>query len=164
MATHAHVEVRCTSGPVRIVDPHSQLSALSTRAAVSVSESCPLAEAVEVMKAAAVSALLVGDGAGIVTERDLARALAAGCLSTDPVEAIATRHPLTVSGDTTVVAAAGVMLNEQVRHLVVQRDTGAVGVVSMRDLLAVLLQAVDPQLWLTSLRVGIETPSEVWLG
>ena len=42
------------------------------------SESCSLAGAVEVMKAATVSALLVGDRAGIVTERDIARAFGAG--------------------------------------------------------------------------------------
>jgi hypothetical protein len=29
---------------------------------------------------------------------------------------------------------------------------------------AVLLQAVDPHLWLTSLRVAIEAPAEIWLG
>ena len=63
-----------------------------------------------------------------------------------------------------MITAAGLMLNEQVRHLLVELDTGAVGVVSIRDLLAVLLQAVDLHLWLTSLRVAIETRSEMWLG
>ena len=110
------------------------------------------------------SSLLLEGRAGIVTERDLARAHGAGCAATDPVVAIASRHPVTVPGTTTVIAAAGLMLNEQVRHLLVELDTGAVGVVSIRDLLAVLLQAADPQLWLTSLRVAIETPSEMWLG
>jgi hypothetical protein len=36
--------------------------------------------------------------------------------------------------------------------------------VSMRDLLAVLLQTVDPNLWLTSLRVALDPPSEIWVG
>jgi hypothetical protein len=63
-----------------------------------------------------------------------------------------------------VTAGAALMLNEQVRHLIVELDDGATGVVSMRDLMAVLLQAVDSHLWLASLRMTIEAPSEIWLG
>ena len=153
-----------TSGPALVVDPRSPVAVLASRAVVTVPEKCSLSEAVEVMKAEAVSSVLLEGRAGIVTERDLARALGAGCAASDPVETIASRHPVTVPGSTTVITAAGMMLNEQVRHLLVELDTGAVGVVSIRDLLAVLLQAVDSELWLTSLRVAIETPSEMWLG
>jgi len=116
------------------------------------------------MESAGVSAVLVGDGAGIATERDLAWALGAGYTATDRVDAVATRHPLAVPGTISVVAAAALMLNQQVRHLVVELHGGGLGVVSIRDLLAVLLQAVDPQPWLGSLRIAIETPSELWLG
>ena len=55
------------------------------------------------------------------------------------------------------------MLNQGVRHLVVafpDRDA----VVSLRDVMAVLLQATDPHLWLTQLRVAVEVPAEIWLG
>ena len=160
----AYFEIQTVKGPLCVVDPRSPVSKLATREAVAVPESCALAEAVEVMRGADVSALVVGDGAGIVTERDLARALGAGRALTDAVDMIATRNPLTVSGDMTVIAAAGLMLNEHVRHLLVQLDGGTVGVVSIRDVLAVLLQAVDPHVWLTSLRVAMESPSEMWLG
>ncbi len=153
-----------TSGPAPVVDPSSPVAVLATRAAVTVPQMCSIADAVEVMKAEDVSSLLLEDRAGIVTERDLARAHGAGCAATDPVVTIASRHPVCVPGATTVIAAAGLMLNEQVRHLLVELDTGAVGVVSIRDLLAVLLQAADAHLWLTSLRTAIETPSEMWLG
>ena len=155
---------RTTSGPALVAGPSSPVAMLTMRGAVTVPETCSLADAVEVMKAEAVSSLVLDDRAGIVTERDLARAHGAGCNATDPVGAIASRHPLCVPGGTTVIAAASLMLNEQVRHLIVERDTGAIGVVSIRDLLAVLLQAADPHLWLTSLRVAIEAPSELWLG
>jgi CBS domain-containing protein len=164
MATGAFFEIRNVRGPLRVVDPRSPLSELVTHEAVTVPESCSLAEAVEVMQSAGVSALVVGDRAGIVTERDFARALGAGYARTAAVEAIASRHPLTVPGETTVMAAAGLMLNEHVRHLLVELDTGTIGVVSIRDVLAALLQAVDPHLWLTSPRVAIEAPSEMWLG
>lgn len=164
MAMDAYLEIQTVRGPLRVVDPRSPVSKLVARETISVPESCPLAEAVELMQRADVSALVVGGGEGIVTERDFARALGAGHVPTDAVETIATRHPLTVPGDMTVIAAAGLMLNEHVRHLLVQLDGGTVGVVSIRDVLAVLLQAVDPHVWLTSLRVAMESPSEMWLG
>jgi hypothetical protein len=63
-----------------------------------------------------------------------------------------------------VLAAAEIMLNEEVRHLLVSIDPRNVGVVSIRDVLAVLVQAVDPHLWLTSLRVSFDAPTEIWLG
>lgn len=55
------------------------------------------------------------------------------------------------------------MLNEHVRHLVVEVD-GRLGVVSLRDVAAVLLQGADPHLWLASLRVAVEAPTKTWLG
>jgi signal-transduction protein with cAMP-binding, CBS, and nucleotidyltransferase domain len=164
MAGSAFLRFRTTSGPALVFDPSSPVAVLAARPAVTVPQTCSLTHAAEVMKAEQVSSLVLEDRAGIVTERDLARAHGAGCAATDPVEAIASRHPVSVPGDMTVTAAAGLMLNEQVRHLLVELDTGAIGVVSMRDLLAVLLQAVDRDLWLTSLRVAIETPSEMWIG
>ena len=98
-----------------------------------------------------------------MTERDLARALGAGHSPEEPVGVVTTRHPVAVSGDDTVVTAAARMLNEEVRHLVVELPGGAVGVVSMRDVLAVLLGAAEPHIWLASLRIEIESP-DYWLG
>lgn len=164
MAPGTRIQLQTTSGPVRVVEPHSSLATLIPRAALAISPSCTLADAAETMRAEGVSALVIGDHSGIVTERDLARAVAAGLANDEPVERSATRHPLVVPGATTVVAAAGLMLNEHVRHLLVELDDGTIGVVSIRDLMAVLLQAADPHLWLTSLRVAIETPTQIWLG
>ncbi|HET9442010.1 MAG TPA: CBS domain-containing protein [Acidimicrobiales bacterium] len=146
-----------------VVTPASPLSALVSRAVVGVGGQTTLAGAAEVMRAAGVSALLVDDTAGVVTEHDLTRALAAGLTGADSVASVASRHPVVVPGSMTVVEAAGLMLNEHVRHLVVELEGGRTGVTSMRDILAVLLQAADPHLWLSSLRAVI-TPSEAWLG
>jgi CBS domain-containing protein len=156
--------LRTVTGPVRVVGPHSPVSALVQRAPVAVDEQSTIADAVEAMRAAHVSSLLLADSIGIVTERDIARALGAGRSPEDPVEAIASRHPLGVTGDMTVVAAAELMLNEEVRHLVVALDGNDIGVVSIRDVLAVLVQAADPSVWLTSLRISIDPPTEIWLG
>ena len=164
MTPEALIQVQTTRGPVRVVDARSAVSTLVTRRAVAVHERCSMGQAVETMRTGSVSALLVGARAGIVTERDLARGLAAGHSQEDPVDLVATPHPVAVAGGTSVVECAGLMLNEQLRHLLVDLDDGTKGIVSMRDLLAVLLQADDSHLWLTSLRVAIETPAETWLG
>ena len=99
-----------------------------------------------------------------MTERDIARGVAGGCPPEADVRTLATPHPVVVEWALPVVRAAGLMLNEHVRHLVVQLDGGAVGILSLRDVVAVLLQTADPEMWLTSLRVAISTPSEAWIG
>ncbi len=158
----ASFEVRSATAPVSVVEPRSALSTLVWRPAMSVEPSCSLADAAESMRTEEVSALLVGHREGIVTERDLTRALGAGCDPTDPVASVMSRHPLSVAAETSILAAAGLVLNEQVRHLIVELGDDQVGIVSIRDLLAALLQAVDPQIWLTSLRVAVEAPSRPW--
>lgn len=153
-----------SAGPLRVLNPASPLSVLVSRPALGVPGDTRLADAADVMSRSSVSALLVDGLAAVVTERDIARAFGAGMSADDPVNAIATRHPVVVPGATTVLTAAGMVLNEHVRHLVVELWPRPPGIVSMRDVLAVLLQTADPQLWLHSLRVVIEQPSDIWLG
>ena len=156
--------VRTVSGPVNVVSARSPLSRLVVPPVVGISGAASLIEAAQMMELANVSALLVDDRAGIVTERDLARALGAGRSPEDTVSTVATPHPLVVDGAMSVLDAAALMLNEQVRHLVVVLPEEQRGVVSIRDLLAVLLEAADDHVWLASLRVAIEAPAEIWLG
>jgi CBS domain-containing protein len=77
---------------------------------------------------------------GILTERDLARAIADGI---DPREvAVAdymTPEPIVVDSDATVVEASRVMVDAGIRHLPVLENGQVVGVLSMRDILAELL-------------------------
>ena len=63
-----------------------------------------------------------------------------------------------------IVDAAALMLNEEVRHLVVDFPGGNVGVISLRDIAAVLLQTASPHIWLSMLRVAVEEPTSAWLG
>ena len=150
--------------PASVVTHQSPLARLMTRPAVSIPRRASLTDAVDAMEAAGVSALLVDGLGGIITERDIARALGHGVAAAEPVERVATPHPLVVPASISVVEACGVMLNEQVRHLVVELADGCLGVVSLRDVAAVLLQAADPHLWLASLRVTVDGPAEIWLG
>ena len=56
------------------------------------------------------------------------------------------------------------MLNDEIRHLIIEFPDGTEGVVSLRDSVAVLLQTASPEVWLTSLRLAVEAPAEIWLG
>lgn len=149
---------------VRIVHASSPISALVMRPAVTIAGSATLGEAVDRMTAAGVSSVLLEERSGILTERDVTRALGAGLGRDDPAEAAATPHPIVVDGSMAILDACGFMLNEHLRHLLVALPDRSVGVVSLRDVTAVLLQVADPQLWLTTLRVTLESPSEIWLG
>lgn len=74
---------------------------------------------------------------GILTERDLLRATAAGA---DPNEATVsawmTDDPVTVAPDTDTEEAAMTMLSQGFRHLPVIDGADLVGIVSLRDLLS----------------------------
>jgi len=95
------------------------------------------------MRAHDVGALLVfeeGKFVGIVTERDLTRAVAVS----DPPELAdvaswMTDHPITVAPGTGVREAAAEMLATGVRHLPVGTDGEVSGMVSIRDLLDVVV-------------------------
>lgn len=98
-----------------------------------------LAEAARRMSERGVGAALVAaeDGSpGIITERDLLRAVAHGAdPHTTPVADYMTPDAITASPDWDVVAAARRMLEGHFRHLVVIAPAGGVaGVLSIRDL------------------------------
>jgi len=79
------------------------------------------------------------DGAAVVSERDIIRALAAGA-DPDAVWAVdvARHRVLTLPGDASIADAATLMAAENVRHVVVE-DGGRIGIVSVRDVLEPLL-------------------------
>lgn len=84
-----------------------------------------------------VAVLEHGKLVGILTERDLARALADGIDSNQTaVRAYMTEEPVTVTPETDAAKAAATMLNLGVRHLPVMDEGRVVGMVSSRDLLS----------------------------
>ncbi|MGH2705260.1 MAG: CBS domain-containing protein [Actinomycetota bacterium] len=88
------------------------------------------------------SAVVVSNGAvvGIVTERDVMRAVARGLVPWNTkLEEVMTREPITASPDGTTAEAAQVMLEHGFRHLPVVEGTQLVGIVSLRDVL------IDPE-------------------
>jgi CBS domain-containing protein len=89
------------------------------------------------------SALVQGEGEnpGIITERDLLRAVAEGVdLGSAPVEEYMTANAITASSSWDVEKAARLMLEHGFRHLVVLDNAGRVGgILSIRDLVKALL-------------------------
>ena len=74
--------------------------------------------------------------AGILTERDLLRAVARGLVPWESrVRACMTPDPLSVAPTLETAAAASLMLERGFRHLPVLREGRLVGIVSLRDLL-----------------------------
>lgn len=121
---------------------------LRLRPLVTIEPEASLRIAARTMREEGVSALVVGTPGAfvtILTERDVTAAVADGRPPDTLTAVLATPRPATVDRDATVVAAAARMLDEGVRHLVVVQGRRAVGLVSIRDLLAVLLQAVPPE-------------------
>lgn len=82
---------------------------------------------------------------GIITERDIMKAVARGDdLDATPVSAVMTRAVLTVAPDTSIAEAAQHMATRWIRHLPVVGDGELLGMLSQRDLCAVLARTGEP--------------------
>lgn len=79
-------------------------------------------------------------GPGLLSERDLAVAIAAGADPThDLVEAWMRHDVASISPDTSLDAAARTMLRQGVRHCVVMDDAQVVGFISLRYIIGLVL-------------------------
>jgi len=103
-----------------------------------------LAEAARKMTARKVGSAIVmtDEGPGIITERDILRAVAIGSdLETAPVEEYMTHNAITAFEDWDLREAAQRMAAGGFRHLIVLGGGGHVeGILSMRDLMMALLR------------------------
>ena len=108
----------------------------------------PLAQAAERMSDRGVGAILVLSGdsvSGILTERDVLRAVATGGVEGTNVAAWMTRDPETVDADESTGQAAAVMIHGGFRHLPVMDGGKPVGIVSIRDLMRVVVDDESPR-------------------
>jgi CBS domain-containing protein len=95
-----------------------------------------------------VGAVLVMEGpelAGILTERDVLRAVAAGIRDDAVVSDWMTRDPETMAPDDTTQHAAVLMIHGGFRHLPLMEGTSPVGMLSIRDLMRVVLDNAAPR-------------------
>jgi CBS domain-containing protein len=73
--------------------------------------------------------------AGVVSERDIMKAIASGKKLTAPIDEVSTKQVVTVNASSEVAEAAKAMNKHRIRHVVVLDEQGKlIGVVSMRDL------------------------------
>ena len=95
-----------------------------------------------------VGAVLVMDGealTGILTERDVLRAVAAGIQDDTVVSDWMTRDPETMSPDDTTQHAAVLMIHGGFRHMPLVEGDKVVGMLSIRDLMRVVLDNAAPR-------------------
>ena len=91
--------------------------------------------------------LVLEDGrlAGIMTERDLMRAVARGLGDDVVVGECMTADPETIAPDDTIEHAAVLMIHGGFRHLPVVDGDDVVGVLSIRDLVQVVVEDSAPR-------------------
>jgi CBS domain-containing protein len=114
-----------------------------SRDLLTVDSTLPLAEVATRMVERSVGAVLVLDGerlAGILTERDVLRAVARG-IRDDAI----VRDWITIEPDETTEHAATLMMHGGYRHIPVKEGEAVVGILSIRDLMALALADSAPR-------------------
>ena len=106
---------------------------------LTVEPSSSIGEAAEKMNAAKVGAVVVVEDfvriVGIITERDLLRAVAQRARAAEArVRQWMTPDPLTIEPETSIEDAAKIMFEHNFRHLPVVKDGRSLGIVSLRIL------------------------------
>ena len=124
-----------------------RVSEIMTSAAVTNQSADTLADAARRMWKQQTGSLLVMDGedlVGIVTERDVLKAVAGGGnLEETLVSEVMSKDLVTVGPGTSLREAAKVMADRWIRHLPVVDSGKLVGVISQRDLAGVLAGALN---------------------
>ena len=93
--------------------------------------------------------------AGVISERDIMKAIASGKELNAAVDEVSTKHAITVKASANVAEAAKAMNKNRIRHVVVVDEQGKpIGVVSMRDLvgeratLTAILQSQEKEIFI----------------
>jgi CBS domain-containing protein len=125
--------------------PDQAVSTIMSWPVATIEHQATLTEAAEALTADTIGALIVlheGGLVGVLSERDVVVHVAAGAnLSHLLVEDVMATDVVTVQSDVTITDAARTMVESEVRHLPVMQDNLIAGVVSIRDVVAVLANA-----------------------
>jgi CBS domain-containing protein len=123
-----------------------RISDVMTQAAVTDRPDDTLQQAAGKMREQQTGSLLVLDGqdlVGIVTERDVLKAVATATPLDTPVSEVMSKDLITVEPGTSLREAARIMTERWIRHLPVLEGGRLVGIVSQRDLAGVLAGALN---------------------
>ena len=140
-----------------MVGPHSPISALAQRP-LRVDAGLSLGAVADLMHNARLSSVLVGGGTTIMTRWDLAGALRAHG-SDASITCASGAEGIFVDEDLSVIETAARMLRHEIRHVVVCDGGGqVVGLVGLHDLVRILIDAMDPAIWVMLHRAMLATP------
>jgi CBS domain-containing protein len=124
------------------------IASIMSRELLDVAPGTTLTEAARKMSGGRVGAVLVlEDGAlrGILTERDVLRAVGEGRVEGTTVADWMTRDPETIEPSETTQMAATLMIHGGFRHLPVVEQGNVMGIVSIRDLMRHVLDDAAPR-------------------
>jgi len=117
-----------------------RVEALIKRSPVTISKSATVKQAAEVFTREKIGLLVVASSESpvraeaVLSERDVVRAVAAGAPLSKSLESISTKKLITVKRSDRPSKAVRLMLENGIRHLVVENDDGTLfGVLSIRD-------------------------------
>jgi CBS domain-containing protein len=119
-----------------------------SRSLLTVEPGLGLKAVAERMVAKDVGAVLVIDNGGLVgilTERDILRAVAGGITDETLVSDWMTRDPETMDPDETTQTAAVLMIHGGFRHMPIVDGDEVVGMLSIRDLMRIVLEDAAPR-------------------
>ncbi len=123
-----------------------RISDIMTKAAVADRPEDSLEAAAQKMWDQQTGSLLVLDAqelVGIVTERDVLRAVATGTPLDTPISELMSKDLITVEPTTSLREAARIMTEKWIRHLPVLEGGRLLGIVSQRDLSGILAGALN---------------------
>ncbi|NND73734.1 MAG: CBS domain-containing protein [Ilumatobacter sp.] len=125
-------------------DVGTSIASFVSNGTVTTTADTSLRDAAVMLDQAGVGCIVIGTAPaveGVVSERDIVRAVAAGLdLDAVTVGEIETKELKWATPDSGVTDVAAEMLENYVRHVLVGEDGSIVGVVSMRDLLGAFVE------------------------
>ncbi|MBP1467287.1 NADP-dependent isocitrate dehydrogenase [Candidatus Chloroploca sp. M-50] len=120
--------------------PRDTVGALMTRGVVSVAGSAPLHDTTHLMRSRGITSVVVEPDAagrwGIMTMRDVLKKIVREDRSLDgiTVDHIATRPLITIAPEVSLKECARLMLEKNIRRIVVARDNHPIGIISETDI------------------------------
>ncbi|MFN8221857.1 MAG: CBS domain-containing protein [Gaiellales bacterium] len=124
------------------------VGSIMSRELLAVAADTTLTDAARKMKGGRVGAVVVLEGdalKGILTERDVLRAVGEDRVAGTTVADWMTREPETIEPSETTAMAATLMIHGGFRHLPVVDGGTVVGIISIRDLMRVVLDDAAPR-------------------